>query len=314
MWLVASAHTGAFDADRDLNVQLTFSGVSETMKFVISHPQLRDISFGAFAFGGLQSIFAGFFILFLIDGLDYTEAEAGSAFAIAAFTAVAARIFWGYLGSTLFSARTILGGLGFWTLAAVLTSFYDASWSYSLILLVAILYNITSLSWHGILLAEIAYYRRPTEWAASPAVCCLYECGYDDLSRALRGIAGHHGLIQCWFPRLFYSGIDFRHYLSASTDRCTVDSFHPARDWLVFAAGPADLWRCHRDGGGSHRDISSVSTTGLKLTRVQMPAASNLAIDGFDLRYILRRYDPNLSFTSRNNVLDGTFRWLPVPR
>ena len=146
-----------FDADRDLNVQLTFSGVSETMKFVISHPQLRDISFGAFAFGGLQSIFAGFFILFLIDGLDYTEAEAGSAFAISAFTAVGARIFWGYLGSTLFSARTILGGIGiFGTLAAVLTSFYDASWSYSLILWVAILYNITSLSWHGILLAEIA--------------------------------------------------------------------------------------------------------------------------------------------------------------
>ncbi|MDP7393460.1 MAG: MFS transporter, partial [Alphaproteobacteria bacterium] len=151
-----------FDADRDLNVQLTFSGVSETMKFVISHPQLRDISFGAFAFGGLQSIFAGFFILFLIDGLDYTEAEAGSAFAIAAFTAVGARIFWGYLGSTLFSARTILGGIGiFGTLAAVLTSFYDASWSYSLILLVAILYNITSLSWHGILLAEIALLSPP---------------------------------------------------------------------------------------------------------------------------------------------------------
>ena len=55
-----------FDADRNPSVELTFSGVSETMKFVISHPQLRDISFGAFAFGGLQSIFSGFFILFLI--------------------------------------------------------------------------------------------------------------------------------------------------------------------------------------------------------------------------------------------------------
>ena len=146
-----------FDADRNPSVELTFSGVSETMKFVISHPQLRDISFGAFAFGGLQSIFSGFFILFLIDGLDYSEAEAGSAFAISAFTAVGARIFWGYLGSTLFSARTILGGIGmFGTVGAVLTSMYDASWSYSLILWVAILYNITSLSWHGILLAEIA--------------------------------------------------------------------------------------------------------------------------------------------------------------
>ena len=146
-----------FDADRNAAVELSFSGVTETMKFVISHPQLRDISFGAFAFGGLQSIFSGFFILFLIDGLDYSEAEAGSAFAISAFTAVGARIFWGYLGSTLFSARTILGGIGiFGTVGAVLTSMYDASWSYSLILWVAILYNVTSLSWHGILLAEIA--------------------------------------------------------------------------------------------------------------------------------------------------------------
>ena len=157
LWPCRFSPSGHFDADRDPNEQLTFSGVSETMKFVISHPQLRDISFGAFSFGGLQSIFAGFFILFLIDGLDYTEAEAGSAFAISAFTAVGARIFWGYLGSTLLSARTILGGIGiFGTLAAVLTSFYDASWSYSLILWVAILYNVTSLSWHGILLAEIA--------------------------------------------------------------------------------------------------------------------------------------------------------------
>ncbi|MAH83557.1 MAG: hypothetical protein CBB68_04245 [Rhodospirillaceae bacterium TMED8] len=146
-----------FDADRDSSIRLTFSGVSETMKFVLSHPQLRDISLGAFAFGGLQSIFAGFFILFLIDGLGYTETEAGSAFAISAFTAVGARIFWGYLGSTLLSARSILGTLGiFGSLAATLTSFYDTSWSYSLIIGVAILYNITALGWHGILLAEVA--------------------------------------------------------------------------------------------------------------------------------------------------------------
>ena len=42
-----------------------------------------------------------------------------------------------------------------------------------------------------------------------------------------------------------------------------------------------------------------------------MPAASNLAIDGFDLRYILRRDDPNLSSTSRNGVLDGTLGSYP---
>jgi MFS family permease len=146
-----------FDADRQPDVKFSFAGVSETMKLVISNPQLRDLSLGAFAFGGLQAIFSGFFILFMIDGLNYSEAEAGSTFAISAVTAIGARIFWGYLGSTFISARFVLGGIGlFGGVAAILTGFYDIRWSYSLILAVAILYNITALSWHGILLAETA--------------------------------------------------------------------------------------------------------------------------------------------------------------
>jgi MFS family permease len=89
--------------------------------------------------------------------LNYSEAEAGSTFAISAVTAVGARIFWGYLGSAFTSARIVLGGIGiFGGVAAILTGFYDISWSYSLILSVAVLYNITALSWHGILLAETA--------------------------------------------------------------------------------------------------------------------------------------------------------------
>lgn len=146
-----------FDADRQPDVKFSFSGVSDTMKLVISNPQLRDLSLGAFAFGGLQAIFSGFIILFMIDGLNYSEADAGSTFAIAAVTAIGGRIFWGYLGSTFTSARFVLGGIGiFGGVAAILTGFYDIRWSYSLILAVAILYNITALSWHGILLAETA--------------------------------------------------------------------------------------------------------------------------------------------------------------
>ena len=37
-----------------------------------------------------------------------------------------------------------------------MTGFYDEAWSYKLIISIAILYNITALSWHGVLLAEIA--------------------------------------------------------------------------------------------------------------------------------------------------------------
>ena len=146
-----------FDLDRDPTNKISFSGVTETMSLVTSNPQLRDLSFGAFAYGGLQSIFAGFFILFLIDELNYSETQAGSIFALSAFMAVIARIFWGYLASTVSTARTILGGIGiFGAAAAILVSLFDGSWDYSFILTVAVLYNVTALSWHGILLAEVA--------------------------------------------------------------------------------------------------------------------------------------------------------------
>ena len=146
-----------FDSDKDPKNRLSFSDITKTMKVVTSNPQLRDLSFGAFAFGGLQSIFAGFFILFLIDELNYSETQAGSIFALSAFMAIIARIFWGYLASTVSTARTILGGIGiFGAASAVLVSLFDGNWSYSFILTVAILYNVSALSWHGILLAEIA--------------------------------------------------------------------------------------------------------------------------------------------------------------
>ena len=146
-----------FDSDRDHKNKLSFSGVSETMRIVISNRQLRDLSLAAFAFGGLQAIFAGFFILFLIDGLNYSETQSGSIFAISAFMAIVARIFWGYLASSVSTARTILGGIGiFGAIAAVLVSLFDNNSSYTFILAVAALYNITALGWHGILLAEVA--------------------------------------------------------------------------------------------------------------------------------------------------------------
>jgi len=55
------------------------------------------------------------------------------------------------------SPRIVIGAIGlFGFVAAVLMSYYDFSWSQGAILGVAILYNVTGLSWHGVLLAETA--------------------------------------------------------------------------------------------------------------------------------------------------------------
>jgi MFS family permease len=146
-----------FDSDRKPDTKFSVSGAAQTMRIVVHDAKLRDLAFLSFALGGLQSIWSGFFILFLIDRLDYTELEAGTAFAIASVTAIFARILWGYLGSTILSPRLVLGTLCvFAAVSAILTGFYGSGWSLNAIIAVAIVYNITSLSWHGVLLAETA--------------------------------------------------------------------------------------------------------------------------------------------------------------
>ena len=146
-----------FDADRRPGMKISFGDLPATLKTVLAIRPLRDLSFAAFAFGGLQSLFSGFFILFLIDGLDYSEAEAGTAFAIASFSAVWARILWGALGGAAVPPRAIMAGIGLVAgLAAVATALYGADWTFWEITAVAIVFNMTALSWHGVLLAETA--------------------------------------------------------------------------------------------------------------------------------------------------------------
>lgn len=146
-----------FDFDRDPGQKIGFGDIRTTLALVLRNPALRDISFAAFAFGGLQSLFSGFFILYLIDGLGYSEIEAGSAFAVSSFTAIWARILWGVVGGGIVPTRWVLAGIGLFAgIAALLMTLFDFAWTLNGIIAVAILYNITALSWHGILLAETA--------------------------------------------------------------------------------------------------------------------------------------------------------------
>ena len=148
---------GHFDADRQPDTRIAFGDLPATLRTVLAIRPLRDLAFAAFAFGGLQSLFAGFFILYLIDGLGYSETEAGSSFAIASVAAVAARVLWGALGGGPVSPRHIMAGIGLVSgLSALGVAAFDTGWSFWEITAVAIVFNMSALSWHGILLAETA--------------------------------------------------------------------------------------------------------------------------------------------------------------
>lgn len=146
-----------FDNERNPQQKISINDLRTTMRMVLDNYPLRDIAFAAFAFGGLQSVFAGFFILYMIDGLGHSEVSAGQVFAIASFCAIWARILWGGIGGSILSPRLVLSGIGLvGALSALSILWIDTSWSMASLLTVAIFYNISALSWHGILLAETA--------------------------------------------------------------------------------------------------------------------------------------------------------------
>src|SRR5204862_2019373 len=146
-----------FDVDREPGRVLSTADVAANMKRVLGDKALRGLCGAMFAFVGLQTLFTGFFVLYLVRGLGYELERAGLVFAIAVAVAVPARIGWGWLASHLVRPATLLSLLGVgMAVAAALAAIIHPAWPTWLATLAAILFSATAVSWHGVLLAEVA--------------------------------------------------------------------------------------------------------------------------------------------------------------
>ena len=146
-----------FDVDRVPGTSLSPADIRANVASVLREPALRAMCLAMFSFVGLQSLFTGFFVLYLVRGLGYSLERAGLVFAIAVAVAVPARIGWGWLASRLVRPATLLSLLGIgMAVSAVLAAVIHPAWPTWLAALVAILFSATAVSWHGVLLAEVA--------------------------------------------------------------------------------------------------------------------------------------------------------------
>lgn len=146
-----------FDQDRDPNAKPSWTDFPRTIRDVIATRELRGLALGAFAFVGMQAIFMGFSVTYMHEALGYDLADAGRLFGAAALIAVPARVFWGWIGSTLISPRYLLAGLAVIMAGSTAAmGLFDASWSRSAIFAVAGAVSLSVLSWHGVLLSEAA--------------------------------------------------------------------------------------------------------------------------------------------------------------
>jgi nitrate/nitrite transporter NarK len=146
-----------FDVDRVPGTPLSPADIRANVASVLRQPALRAMCLAMFSFVGLQSLFTGFFVLYLVRGLGYDLERAGLVFAIAVAVAVPARIGWGWLASRLIRPVLLLPLLGIGMAAsAAFTAAIQPTWPTWLAALVAGVLSATAVSWHGVLLAEVA--------------------------------------------------------------------------------------------------------------------------------------------------------------
>jgi MFS family permease len=146
-----------FDSIRNPLQELAFGDVRETVYFVFRQPALRTLAVAAFVFVGLQAIFTNFTVIYLYEELKYTAVQAGTVIGLTTLVAIPARIFWGVMASTMISARSLLGVLAAaMAVAMAVMGSFSVVWSQWQVSAICVVIAMTAMSWHGILLSEVA--------------------------------------------------------------------------------------------------------------------------------------------------------------
>lgn len=146
-----------FDTDRNPAQSLKPGFIWQNIRQVLGTPSLRDLALGMFCFVGLQGLFGSYFVTYISENMGRSLEGANHIFSVAMTTAIVARILWGWVGSALMPARRVIAYLAaVMVVAAVGMGLVRREWSDLAIAAVAILYCISALSWHGLMMAEIA--------------------------------------------------------------------------------------------------------------------------------------------------------------
>jgi MFS family permease len=146
-----------FDADRTPGYPVRFSDGIHNIRTAWRNPNLRNLCWGMFAFVGLQGLFNSIFATYAQLDLGMDKRTALDILVVVNITAALARILWGWIGSSLAPSRIVLSALAFIMAAATIALGAATSeipvW---LIATAALAFGASALSWHGLLLSEVA--------------------------------------------------------------------------------------------------------------------------------------------------------------
>jgi MFS family permease len=188
-----------FDEDRDPTARPQLKDFTITIRAVIAHSGFRTLAMGAFTFVGIQSLYMNFTITYLTQEIGYDLEAAGAALGLATLLAVPARIFWGWVGSTLVRPSQLLAGLAVIMAGSTAAmGAIDSSWGPWAVLAVTSSISLSVLSWHGVLLSEAA--------RLAPA---------SEVGRMTGGVLAFGSAGQVIFPMIFGLGYAIGGYTAA---------------------------------------------------------------------------------------------------
>jgi MFS family permease len=189
-----------FDSDRNPRQSLKPGYIVGNMRLVLGTPMLRDLALGMLCFVGLQGLFGSYFVTYVSGVLDRPLETANYFFSIAMSTAIVARILWGWVGSALLPARRVISYLALVMFVAAVGMGWLGTHEPSdlFIIVVAVLFCISAISWHGLMLSEIA--RLAPEGQVGPvtgaslAFATIGMMSYPTLYAILVKFTGDHSL------------------------------------------------------------------------------------------------------------------------
>ena len=145
-----------FDDDRQPGYPIRITDGFRNIVTAVKTPALRDLSLAMTAFVGLQGLFNSIFATYAQTQLGYSQDAALRLLLITNGVAIGARVFWGWVGSSIFSARITLSALAFVMAFSTVAIGWADGWPYWLLAAVTFAFGASTLSWHGLLLAEVA--------------------------------------------------------------------------------------------------------------------------------------------------------------
>jgi MFS family permease len=153
------------------------AGLLDALRLLISHAELRRISFTAFLFGGVQLSFASYLVVFLVERAELSMVRAGAVLSVAMMSGMVGRLLWGAAADYFRSARGVLVALGVVTaLCAAIMTQVSPQWPYAAIMALAGIFGATTLGWNGVYIGELARVAPPGKvaMATGASLSCAY--------------------------------------------------------------------------------------------------------------------------------------------